>query len=56
MMSEIELVTEIMMSVAALGFLAWIVFYYLPFKNKVAKSQRRDGDAHRINSVKGEDE
>ncbi len=54
MMSEIEFVTEVMISVAAGGFLAWIVFYFLPLKNNVTKAQRPEVDEHRINSIKDE--
>ena len=49
-MSEIEIVTEIMMGVAALGFLVWVLWFLRRLERDAAATREREGEA------KGRDE
>lgn len=43
-MSEIELVTEILMGVSALGILIWIVWLYRVAKREILKTRNNESD------------
>ena len=44
-MSEIEIVTEIMMGLAALCFLVWTAWYLRRLKREAAAERKSDGEA-----------